>query len=266
MDTKTNQEPRAQWEQWREEQNESLSKSHGWLTVSSLSWLTDEPHTVDAFPGTWSFDGEYVHATFEEGDGVTLNGEPAVGEFEIRPDEDPMPEFTKGAKIMEIAPRGGRVILRVRDDEAALRKSFSGVPTYDYDPEWVVPVDYKPYEEPRDRDILTAQEGFTRKMAFSGEAEMKLGDETYNMCVTDSDEPFVIFTDKTSGKESAGWRSTPLRKTDDGWVIDFNYSTNFPAHYTPFGVCPRPVAENMLDVAIPAGQQKPNETYDSVNK
>lgn len=266
METKIREQTaRADWEKWRKEQDESLSEPHGWLTVSSLSWLTAEPHPVDSFPGVWSYDGEYVHAQFAKDDEVTLDGQPAVGEYKIRVDADPMPQFTKGVKVMEIAPRGDRIILRVRDNEAALRKAFTGVPTYDYEPAWVVPVDYRRYEEPRKRDILTAQKGFVRRMAFSGEAKMRLDGQTYHVCVTDAEKPFVIFTDKTSGKESAAWRSAPLRKTDDGWAIDFNYASNFPAHYTPFGVCPRPVAENMLDVAIPAGQRKPNETYESVN-
>lgn len=253
------------WQRWRGEENANWAEPHGWLTVSSLDWLESEPKNLQTFPGEWSFDGDFVHVHFAEDAGVTLEGEPAVGDFKIPADQDPMPEFISGAKLAEIALRFERIIVRVRDNDAKLLHAFTGVPTFDYKPEWVLPVKYKKYEEPRARDIFTAQEGKFRKMNFSGEIEVPFEDRTRTMCVTDADEPFVIFTDKTSGKESSRWRKAPLRQEGDGWVIDFNYSGNFPAHFTPFGTCPRPVAENIIDIAIPAGQKPPNETFDSVN-
>lgn len=253
------------WQQWRDGENEKWRESHGWLTVTSLDWLETEPASLENFPGTWSFDGDFIHVNFTQDDGVILEGEPAVGDFKISADADPMPEFISGAKLAEIAPRFDRIIVRVRDDNAKLRSVFTGVPTFDYKPEWVVPVEYRKYDSPRSRDIFTAQEGKVRKSDFSGEINVPFSDRTRTMAVTDAEDPFVIFTDKTSGKETTAWRRAPLLEMDGGWVVDFNYSSVFPAHFTPFGTCPRPVAENIIDVEIPAGQKKPNETFDSVN-
>ncbi|MDO5034932.1 MAG: DUF1684 domain-containing protein [Actinomycetaceae bacterium] len=265
MDTTTGNSAVTAWQRWREEEDADMRKSHGWLTVISLDFLDETPREVDEFPGLWSVEGNLIRVEFSEGDGVTLDGKPAAGEHKFPSDSQPMPQFTLGSKVPEIALRGGRVLVRVRDDEALFRKVFTGTPTYEYQPQWVVPVTFRPYDAPRTREIFTAQEGLTRDMNFIGEVDIQFEDRTRTLVVTQAPEPFVIFEDLTSGKESALWRRAPLRQTEEGYVVDFNYSHNFPAHYLPFGTCPRPVDENIIDVAIPAGQKKPNETYQSVH-
>jgi uncharacterized protein len=40
-------------------------------------------------------------------------------------------------------------------------------------------------------------------------------------------------------------------------VIDFNRATNLPCAYTEFATCPLPPPENVLPIAVEAGEQIP---------
>ncbi|MDO5720338.1 MAG: DUF1684 domain-containing protein [Actinomycetaceae bacterium] len=253
---------REQWQHWRDEIDEQLREDHGWLTLIALTWLDATPRTIDAFPGRWAFDGHTITAEFDAAAGVTRDGTPLDGTERIPVDLDEFPRLECGARLAEIAPRGGRVGIRIRDNNAPLRNHFTGVPAWDYSADWVVPVDFALYDKPRTREIFTAQDGLINTMDFIGEATVELDGTIYHLAVSgDVDDPVVIFSDATGASESVPWRNAPLSRRDGQWVIDFNYSKNFPAHYTPFGTCPKPVAENVVEAAVQAGQKRPRETY-----
>lgn len=253
-----------EWQRWRDEVDAQLREDHGWLTLVALTWLKDKPDTIAEFPGLWACDGETITAAFEARNGVTRDGAPIEGTVSIPVDADEFPRLESGSRLAEIAPRAGRVCVRIRDNNAPLRTTFTGVPAWEYSSDWVVPVDFSLYAEPRTREIFTAQEGLINTMDFIGEATVELEGTSYHLAVSgDPDEPMVIFSDATGATDSAPWRNAPLTQRDGQWVIDFNYAKNFPAHYTPFGTCPRPVAENVVEAAIRAGQKRPRETYSS---
>ena len=47
-------------------------------------------------------------------------------------------------------------------------------------------------------------------------------------------------------------------------VADFNYLVALPCAFTSFVTCPVPPARNRLDVAIPVGEKRPDETVDRI--
>ncbi|MDO5728122.1 MAG: DUF1684 domain-containing protein [Actinomycetaceae bacterium] len=263
MDYRKNTEfNQVAWQQWRDELDNELRQDHGWLTLIALTWLDSTPSPIAQFPGEWACDDGVVTVSVRSHDRVTLDGKPATGTIEIPLGADEFPRLEAGSRLAEIAPRRGRVCIRIRDNDATLRARFSAVPAWAYSDDWIIPVDFSLYDEPRTREIFTAQEGLINTMDFVGEATIELDETTYHLAVSgESDKPFVIFSDSTGTDQSSPWRNAPLQKRGDQWVIDFNYAQNFPAAYTPFGTCPKPVAENVLDVAIPAGHQRPREKF-----
>lgn len=81
---------------------------------------------------------------------------------------------------------------------------------------------------------------------------------------TDTDF-FMIFKDKTNGKETYGMRyllcSVPESWTnpssqDNRVVLDFNRSYNPPCSFTDYAACPVPPAQNSLPIRIEAGELK----------
>lgn len=68
---------------------------------------------------------------------------------------------------------------------------------------------------------------------------------------------FLIIADETSGEETYGAaRFVYADAPKDGKVvIDFNTALNPPCAYTPFATCPLPPAENVLPIAVRAGEK-----------
>lgn len=70
-------------------------------------------------------------------------------------------------------------------------------------------------------------------------------------------DPFVPFTDATSGKETygAGRYLEPQALGEGKFLVDFNLAYNPWCAYSPVFSCPLPPAENRLEVAILAGEK-----------
>ena len=74
-----------------------------------------------------------------------------------------------------------------------------------------------------------------------------------------SDDLFIIFADRTSGKETYGpgrFVYAPWPKADGKLVIDFNKAYNPPCALNAFSTCPLPPPENRLDLRVTAGEKK----------
>ncbi len=71
-------------------------------------------------------------------------------------------------------------------------------------------------------------------------------------------ELFVIFADRTSGKETYGAaRFLYAEMPKDGKIVlDFNKAYNPPCAFTPYATCPLAPPENRLDLAVTAGEKK----------
>ncbi len=69
---------------------------------------------------------------------------------------------------------------------------------------------------------------------------------------------FVVFADRTSGKETYGAaRFLYVDPPKNGKVIvDFNKAYNPPCAFTPFATCPLAPPENRLDLRVTAGEKK----------
>ncbi|WP_299756576.1 DUF1684 domain-containing protein [uncultured Pontibacter sp.] len=76
--------------------------------------------------------------------------------------------------------------------------------------------------------------------------------------LSEKDQLFVPFTDKTNGFETYGggrYIDVPFEQGDTGVVLDFNRAYSPFCAYNPDYVCPVPPKENRLSIAIPAGEK-----------
>ncbi|MFT0847644.1 DUF1684 domain-containing protein [Actinomycetaceae bacterium L2_0104] len=262
----------ASWREWHELRNRELAAEHGWLTPISFTWLSEERSWLGDFPGSWYTNHGVAVASFARGSSgangsvtVTQNGVDFMGEavFEI-PNGESETSLAAGTRVAEVARRGGRYCVRVRDSIAPARLRFAGVPIFDYDPAAVVPATFTAYEEPRVVDIETARKGVASKATLVGEVSFEYEGVSCTLAVSGSEpeELTAIFYDQTNGEETADWRFVSFAgprsdRSKEGVAIDFNRAANFPAAFTPFGTCPKPVAGNELAVAVRAGEKRP---------
>lgn len=256
------QELRAEWLQWREGRMAALREPHGWLTLESLEWLTEEPRQLENFPGLWSaFNHELRHdvtVTFTAEDEVSgEDGQVMVGTYDYSMpvgDQDITLLDGHGQKA-EVASRFGRMCVRVRNPEAPTRQDFTETDTYGFDPEWIVVGQWKPDSAPWPVRVPSAHAGGLNSLTVQGEATI-LGQTV--LVTGDSERRAVIFHDATNYRTTEAWRVAPATISEDQQtvVVDFNRAVNFPAHFTRFGTCPTPPAQNRFQGEITAGEKK----------
>jgi uncharacterized protein len=145
------------------------------------------------------------------------------------------------------------------------RRSFAGLPCFDYEPALRVLANVEP-AEPVPREIATSGE---RPYAFRRFARARFG--------LAGEEPaldlfwlegygggvFLSFADATSGRETYGAcrylldtvKGADLGEQDGRLVLDFNFSYNPSCSYDPRWVCPLAPPENRLPVPIRAGER-----------
>ncbi|MDR7160828.1 DUF1684 domain-containing protein [Arthrobacter sp. BE255] len=269
-----NTAPAAQLERWqrfRANRNKALAAPHGWLTLTSFQWLETRPAAVELAPGLWSTDGTTAALTASAEDGLTLveTGEPVEGTARASLlDEESLMWVQFGGPdgrqvVVELAMRALKYAIRTRDAGSPVFTEFNGVPTFDYRPDLVVEASFRPYPEPVDVPISTANplvDGVHRSV---GELVFRLPGKDHEFHLQAEEEKLgaltVTFHDETNGDSTDDWRkvSTARPRPDGTVVLDFNRSINYPSAFSPYGTCPMPVKNNSLDYRIEAGEKDP---------
>jgi uncharacterized protein len=144
------------------------------------------------------------------------------------------------------------------------RRSFEGLPYYDYDPGSRVLARTED-AEPRTYEIATSGDGayrFTRFATASFDLhERRLALELYWL-EGYGGGVFLPFRDATSGTSTYGagrYLLDTVKGADLGGeggrlVIDFNFAYNPSCAYDPKWVCPLAPPPNRLDIAVEAGE------------
>ncbi|MDL5158285.1 DUF1684 domain-containing protein [Actinomycetospora termitidis] len=252
----------TEWQRWHDEREETLRDPHGWLSLTALEWLQPTPRAIDALPGTWAAPGDgTVVVTAAAADGVEVDGTMVDGSVAVTPvDGAPGVLVTVGDKVVELARRTDAYVLRVRDPEAPTRRDFTGVPAFPVDPRWVVTGRYEPYAEPQRITVGAVVDGLQHFPTAVGTVRFTVdGVEQQLTALAGKDGGLSLhFRDATSGTTTYG--GGRILRTDDAagdgsLVIDFNRTVNLPCALTAFATCPLPPAENVLDVAVDAGEK-----------
>lgn len=261
----------ARWQRFRTSRNTALASDYGWLTLTSFQWLAASPAAVDLAPGQWSTDGTTAFLTAAAADGLTLveSGDPVDGTVSAElADEESLLWVQYGGTdgrqvVVELAMRADKYAIRTRDSASPVFTGFSGVPTFDYRPDLVIEARYKPYPEPVDVPIGTANplvDGVHRSV---GELVFRLPGQEHESRLQAEEEKLgaltVTFHDETNGESTDEWRkvSTARPRPDSTVILDFNRAINYPSAFTPYGTCPMPVKNNSLDYRIEAGEKQP---------
>lgn len=255
-----------EWQEWHLQHQARLADPHGFLAITSLHWLSEQPQRFHDAPGAWTTDADGVSVVLDEGDELIIDGIPARGEcnFGIIAERDGISASWNEA-VIEVAKRGGHDIVRPRHPDTSLRTAFRGTPTYPPHPRWVVSGRYLAFERPRPTTVGAAVEGLEHVYDAPGQIEFERDGQPLTLTAFPGYGPgslSVLFTDATSGVTTYAanrYLSVEPPAPDGTVVLDFNRAANLPCAYTDLATCPLPPAENRLPVAIEAGEQIPYE-------
>jgi len=264
---------RARWERFRSGRNAALAADYGWLTLTSFQWLQPEPSDLELVPGLWSTDGTTAFLTASAADGLSFveSGEPVDGTVSaVLQDEESLMWVQFGGEdgrqvVVELAMRADKYAIRTRDNSSPVLTEFKAVPTYDYNPAWVIDGRFEAYPEPVDVPIGTANplvDGVHRSV---GEVVFRVPGVPHEIRLHAEAEKLgalnVTFHDETNGDSTDEWRKVfiPRPRPDGSVVIDFNRTINYPSAFSPYGTCPMPVRGNSIDVRVEAGEKLPQD-------
>lgn len=249
------------WQRWHAAREERLVSPYGFLSITGLHWLGEAPQRIEGVPGAWSVGADGVAVDLAAGEALTLDGRELSGRQLLGPVDEAGLLVDAGDIRVEVATRGGAVLVRPRDPAHPLRAAHQETPTFPPSPEWRVEAKFFPYGEVEPTDIeiqnlsTGAVEDAVGELAFDVD-----GQPQRLVALDDGGGLWLLFADATSGRTTygAGRQLYAPPPSDDGTVVlDFNRATNLPCAYTVFTTCPIPPAQNRMTVAIPAGEKVP---------
>ncbi|MFC5580759.1 DUF1684 domain-containing protein [Rhodanobacter terrae] len=264
-------------EQWRTGRLERLTAPDGWLSLIGLEWLKHGPNRIGSAAdndivlkagpahlgvATLGSTGE-VHLVLAHDSGALVDGKPmheATLIDDVKASDGMQTTVSFGTASFYVIDRDGRKGLRLKDSDAPSRKHFLGIDSFPIDPSWRIEATWVPAAPGETLEMGTVI-GTIDKYPVPGRLEFDRDGKRFEILpvieVPGDKQYFVVFADRTSGKETYGAaRFLYVDPPEDGKVVlDFNKAYNPPCAFTPFATCPLAPPENRLDLRVTAGEK-----------
>lgn len=261
-------------EEWYQKRLTELKGDNGWLNLAGLFWLKEGINTVGSdgsndlvFPkgkiaakaGFFLVKNTVVQLNVLPGVDISDRGIPITEKIIFHPDSAKNSLLSHGSLQWFVIKRDDQVGIRLRDLESKLIEEFTGIERYQVNPEWRVEATLEIPVAPRKIDITNVL-GQTTAQTSPGTLVFTLKGKEYRLDALEGgkDELFIILGDLTNETETypAGrYMYIKIPDANGRTIIDFNKAYNPPCAFTPFATCPLPPAQNVLQIAIQAGEK-----------
>ena len=252
---------------WRTEREAALTADDGWLTVAGLYFLREGERSFGSGPlndivlpegpedaGIFELRNRQVTARAPSGQTLTVNGE-QVAHTQLYPRAE-QADLTIGGLTLFVHHSGERLAIRMRDQNSAIRRNFTGLRWFPVDESYRVAARFIPHDTAMTVEMQNIL-GDVETSTSYGSVTLSLNGEELTMLALDSDgRLWFVFRDLTSGVETyPAARFLYADAPRDGWtVVDFNRAYNPPCAFNPHTTCPLPPKENRLRVRVEAGE------------
>lgn len=153
---------------------------------------------------------------------------------------------------------GEHYAIRVKDSQTPALQEFAGFTWYEVKPNYRVRGKFVPHSAPVPVDVSTTVNTIAH-YSSPGVLEFELHGQPLRLLVTSrtGNKLSLLLRDATSGKQTyPAVRFLTVEVDDENNAdVDFNMAYNPPCALTPYATCPLPPRENILPVAIEAGEQ-----------
>jgi uncharacterized protein len=155
----------------------------------------------------------------------------------------------------------GRRFVTAWDEGNSAARRPTEIQTYPIDLRWRVAARFDAFDERKPIAVADVRGGVQHLVA-AGRLVFRMEDKEWRLTaitVPSGDEFLVMFRDRTNETTTySGYRIVLVPGVADReWtVLDFNLAANPPCGYSNFTLCPLPPPENVLGVAIEAGERR----------
>ena len=266
-------------EQWKLDRIISLKKESGWLNLAGLFWLEQGSNSFGSgvknkivFPngsipekaGNLNLINGVVTLINAKGVNIKVNDKIVKQRIIFSTDSVNTPIVSYGAYYWTIIKREDKIGIRLRNYNSKLVKNFNGTPRYATDSLWKLNAILKEPIVPTNIPITNVL-GQTIQMKLLGKLIFILNGEVISLdAVEEENQLFIIFGDATNGNQTYGAGRFLYADKPDAYgrtIVDFNKAFNPPCAFTPFATCPLPPKQNVISIAITAGEKKYTTTY-----
>jgi hypothetical protein len=249
-------------EAWRAQMDENLQAPYSWLALFGLFWLQEGENPLSSASGaTVRLPPRAPQAAGSlrvNEDRVTLQlAGQAARPLRVLGDGEPDYFFVDDLRMVVIE-RGGQLAVRGWDPQHPKRLNFGGRQWYPVDPAYRVVARVEPYEPPKAvviDDMIGNQNPASMDAALV--FELHGSEQRLDVQRLDDGRHDITFKDSTAGNGTyPAARFVQSEVVKDGVaVLDFNRAYSPPCAFTEFATCPLPRPENVLDVAVEAGEK-----------
>jgi hypothetical protein len=259
---------------WHRGRMERLMSEDGWLTLVGLYWLKNGRNSFGSaeendlvFPlnapdriGYFQVENNHVSVAVDSSARITIDGQQVTNAV-LQSDRSENVTVMRNATLSwYLIEREGKLGIRVKDSASAALATFRGIEAYAIDPAWRIPAKLQRSAAPEKVRIPTVL-GNDAEETSPGHLMFEVGGipcRLVPLTTTNPDELFVIFGDETNGVETyGGGRFVYIEAPDTSGLtfIDFNKAYNPPCAFNEFSTCPLPPPENILPIAVHAGEK-----------
>lgn len=265
---------RDEIKQWDEKRIESLRSANGWVNLAGLFWLTPGENKFGAasdnqivfndprFPahlGCFILNEKEVMWKTAPGNEV-YNKQQLVDQlihFDINQNQGI--QLAYQTFRWTIIKRENMVGVRFRDLDHPNLKIFHHIERYKPSLKWKInaTLEQSLYASVSITNVL----GQTYQMPSPGKIVFEIEGKKYKLDAVDEggDDLFILFADDTNAEdtyESGRFLYIPKPGANGNTVVDFNKSINPPCAFSTFATCPLPPKQNVLPIAVMAGEKR----------
>jgi len=259
-------------ESWKMNRDTRLRSEYSFVNLVGLHWLKQAENSFGSsadndivFPENapgqlGSINLQDSILTFSAGSGAEVEIDSTIVTEAVvySASEGINPVMSSGSFKWHIIERAGNYGIRLRDLEHPRVLEPLNIQYFDWSADWRVMAEFVPYETPKTIEIENIV-GFSFDEEIHGELVFEVDGQSHSILPLLVDEGFfILFADATSGEETygAGRYMVADRPDEAGMVmLDFNKAYNPPCAFTDFATCPLPPRENILEVAVSAGEK-----------
>ncbi len=213
---------------------------------------------VPAYAGTFILKNGVVTLEVSKDAPILANGVKA--ENSVIYNSSSYTTLTYGSLVWFVHKNSNELNIRLLDTKSKGQLAFKGVERFPVNKNFRVTAKFQPYA-PSSSIAITTIFGKTSDRPSAGTLSFELDGKAYKLEALGTgvgQRLFIVFSDKTGDKETYRFRFLNTEAPGESGLVtlDFNKATNPNCAFSPIAPCPLPPKQNILPVAIEAGEKK----------